>query len=126
MNDDLISRSELKKAVEKYRPKSTVKSIFLDGLHCMFMDCLAEIDNAPTVEIDVNDIEYNAYCKGLEDGKKIARPHGKWVFDSEFPTFGNPYGTHKCSCCGGHSSSKYLFCKDCGAYMGVLRDEEIV
>lgn len=37
------------------------------------------IDNAPTVEINTNDIEYRAYCKGLEDGKKIAKPQGKWI-----------------------------------------------
>lgn len=37
----------------------------------------SEIDNAPTVEINTNDIEHKAYCKGLEDGKKIARPKGE-------------------------------------------------
>lgn len=45
------------------------------------------------------------------------RPHGEWIFDSNFTEFGNPYGTYKCSCCGGHSSDKYSFCKDCGADM---------
>lgn len=45
------------------------------------------------------------------------QPHGEWVFDSNFTAFGNPYGTYKCSVCGGHSSNKYSFCKDCGADM---------
>lgn len=76
-----------------------------------------EVDNASTVKIDTNDIEYEAYCRGLEDGKKIARPTGKWIFDSEFTVFGTPYGSYKCSICGGHSSNKYSFCKDCGARM---------
>jgi hypothetical protein len=42
---------------------------------------------------------------------------GEWVFDSNFTEFGNPYGTYRCSCCDGHSSDKYSFCKDCGADM---------
>lgn len=45
-------------------------------------------------------------------------PKGEWIFDSDFTVFGNPYGTFKCSCCGGHSSNRYSFCKDCGASMG--------
>lgn len=50
--------------------------------------------------------------KALEE-----RPQGKWVFDSEFTEFGNPYGTYRCSICGCHSSNTYSFCKDCGADM---------
>ena len=45
------------------------------------------------------------------------RPKGEWIFDSEFTEFGNPYGTYRCSVCGGHSSDEYSFCKDCGADM---------
>lgn len=45
------------------------------------------------------------------------RPHGKWEFDSEHTEFGNPYGTYKCSRCGGHSSDKYPYCFWCGADM---------
>lgn len=45
-----------------------------------------EIDNAPKVKININDIEYKAYCKGLEDGKKIARP-----VDEEIETYKNAY-----------------------------------
>ena len=45
------------------------------------------------------------------------KPKGEWIFDSAFTAFGNPYGTYRCSCCGGHSSNRYSFCKDCGADM---------
>lgn len=45
------------------------------------------------------------------------RPQGEWKFDSKYTEFGNPYGTYKCSCCGGHSSDKYPYCFWCGADM---------
>ena len=47
----------------------------------------------------------------------LDKQKGEWIFDSEFTEFGNPYGTYRCSVCGGHSSDKYSFCKDCGADM---------
>lgn len=52
----------------------------------------------------------------IYDAPTVER-HGEWVFDSSFTEFGNPYGTYKCSACGGHSANKYSFCKDCGASM---------
>ena len=41
------------------------------------------IDEAPTVKLNTNEIEYKAYSKGLEDGRKINRPHGEWIPVSE-------------------------------------------
>lgn len=68
MNNDLISREALRKAAcVKFYTTPYYKHI------------LDLIDNAPAVEINTNDIEYKAYCKGLEDGKKIARPQGEWL-----------------------------------------------
>lgn len=49
--------------------------------------------------------------------KALERPHGEWIWDSDFFAFGNPYGTYRCSCCGGHSSDKYPYCFWCGADM---------
>lgn len=46
----------------------------------------SQLANAPTIEINTNDIEYKAYCKGLEDGKKIARS-----VDEEIETYKNAY-----------------------------------
>ena len=80
------------------------------------------IDNAPTVEINTNDIEYKAYCKGLEDGKKIARPQGEWIdVPCDRDLLFNTGIKYTCSACGkfnsnGHSS----FCPNCGADMRIV------
>ena len=37
------------------------------------------IANAPTVEINTNDIEYKAYCKGLEDGRNLCLSEIRWT-----------------------------------------------
>lgn len=67
-------------------------------------------DNAPTVvKIDINDVEYKAYCKGLEDGKKIARPQGKWIdFSGLF---------YECDQCQFKTVLSGNFCPKCGARM---------
>jgi hypothetical protein len=81
-----------------------------------------DINNAPTVEYPFYQEAYQSgyeegYLKGVKVGKEYERPQGEWIFDREFTEFGNPYGTYRCSVCGGHSSNKYSFCKDCGASM---------
>jgi hypothetical protein len=82
-------------------------------------NCIAMVVNAPTVTINPNDIEYKAYCKGLEDGKKIARPHGKWIKIFENP-FTNGY---VCPFCGHKIQVTEQFlpkvteCEVCGARM---------
>lgn len=82
-----------------------------------YNDIKAVIDNAPTVVINTNEIEYKAYSKGLEDGRKIARPKGKWEIT---------YGDHiraglrpimyVCGVCG-MVGSQTNFCPNCGADM---------
>ena len=83
--NDLISREALKKTFDEYiKANPKISGIFEVGKFI--------IDNAPTIEINTNDIEYKAYCKGLEDGKKIARPQGEWIdYDNTF---------YKCPDCG--------------------------
>ena len=50
--------------------------------------------------------------------RDIVTPKGKWVFDSEFPMFGSPYGSYKCSCCGMHTDDEEdNYCWFCGARM---------
>lgn len=86
MNNDLISREQIRKMLNeafgcenatKYGNKNaeqqalSYSTLMLYEIANIVEDCC---DNAPTVEINTNDIEYKAYCKGLEDGKKIARP----------------------------------------------------
>lgn len=90
----------------------------------------ADIDNAPTVEpcyqttscLDCKNYDKENYycprfCEVIREATKEIKRQGEWIFDREFTEFGNPYGTYKCSVCGGHSSNKYSFCKDCGAEM---------
>lgn len=69
-----IDADALKKDIEE-------NSIVLGGVPVIEVDCAKVlIDNAPTTaKIDTNDIEYKAYCKGLEDGKKIARSQGEFT-----------------------------------------------
>lgn len=77
------------------------------------------IDNAPTVEPTFG-VFREMLCSECEKNCtecKEKRPQGKWIFDSEFTEFGNPYGTYKCDKCGGHSSNKYPFCFWCGSDM---------
>ena len=104
-NNDLISREALKEALHNEI-----------GDHALSVAIDRVIDNAPTVEINTNDIEYKAYCKGLEDGKKIARPHGKWIID----------GHHRrCNYCNEYTCTEDRegnsipdnFCPNCGADM---------
>lgn len=82
MNNDLISRSDLKKSIEKYRPKSAVVSLFIDGEHCMFMNCITEIDNAPTVDKGYDFGYADGHREGYELGK-TSRPQGEWIPVSE-------------------------------------------
>jgi len=96
MNNDLISREALKKAIEEYK-------------YCGFYDKLIEIiDNAPTV--DTTEQEENAYNEGYAHGLETKRPQEEWL----------KYGDHawKCSKC---NCSVYVrtrnFCPDCGAKM---------
>ena len=110
---DLISRSELKKAIEKYRPISTVKSTFIDGRHSMFMDCIIEIDKAPTVELT----EEQAIDKLNETGWLIRhdkemteRPQGEWNYIQA--------GMCVCPFCGAIPHKLYKnYCAKCGADM---------
>lgn len=40
--------------------------------------------------------------------------HGEWIYSDE-STFGNPYGSYKCSICGNKSGHKDNYCCNCGA-----------
>lgn len=84
---------------------------------CPKNDFIDLIDDAPEVEINTNDIEYKAYCKGLEDGKKISRPQGEWLHNSDRPD------NLICSACNcgwdmwRYESKELKYCPNCGAEM---------
>lgn len=74
---DLISRSELKKALNEIF--ETVEVVTFD-------DIIATIDNAKPVEPEVymNGKDYNLYLEGYKQGKKdFERPQGEWILVSE-------------------------------------------
>lgn len=63
------------------------------------------IDNAPTIEYP---FYQEAYQSGYEEGKKIARPQGKWVIEHDW--------VH-CFPCGHEQNYPSNFCPNCGAEM---------
>lgn len=43
---------------------------------------------------------------------------GEWIFDGDYPMFGSPYGSYKCSKCGMHTDDEEdNYCWFCGARM---------
>jgi hypothetical protein len=103
----LIDADALKKKLNFVYHCAYIESKSKEGIAS---DIIDEIDNAPTVKIDTNDIEYKAYCKGLEDGKKIARPQGKWNYIQA--------GMCVCPFCGADPHRVYKnYCPKCGADM---------
>ena len=79
MNNDLISRSELKEVIETYKPIQ-ITSDYLQGKNNMIDYRIAEIEGAPTVESEDNAIQYTkGYQDGFLEGKKLAEiPQGEW------------------------------------------------
>lgn len=121
MNNDLISRDALKKAIKEL---SNDNPSYWNS--CDVVDrekVLDEIDNAPTVL-------YDNYSMGYQDGvKKVLseRPQGEWE-ESHILSCGNILRMgenvieHKCKNCG-RWSIKWVrtkpdnFCSNCGADM---------
>lgn len=131
MNDDLISREDLKKAISgEFDLAIHNGDIMLMSKSGIVARILAYIDNAPTVENEVT--EKQAITKIINSGwlvnhdkelrDKWERPKGKWHHSGE------------CSVC--HKRSYRTtplgeiigldftdFCKNCGAQMEVIPDD---
>ena len=112
MNDDLISREVLKKAITEKL------GIYLDGtLNNRLL--FGIIDNAPSVETDIEVVAKDAYEQGYTDGWKERfgepeeRSQGEWITDNLHNTI--------CNRCGGirrDNRVDYIaFCNKCGADM---------
>lgn len=117
MNNDLISRSELKKhkfVGDRYiqiggrangRTLRAVNRAYMMGWN----DAIdAIVDNAPTVDTDLSEYSDKLWKEAYERGRN-ERPHGKWLITWERYIF-------QCSYCHG-VSGKYNFCPNCGADM---------
>lgn len=124
MNDDLISREDLKTGLHNFFDGKVI-----DEPNYILRDVFCFIDNAPTITPtfqlkDITDedvarfamIWQRATSKGLI--LEPERPHGKWIyvccFGDEFP---------QCSVCGKINDVKSRFCPDCGADMRKESDE---
>lgn len=125
MNNDLISRSALKKSMRKSineRYISWTKTITVADIATLIFD---EIEYAPTVELNESVIQAvlnkrcmtavaNEYLIALHD----KRPHGKWIkhIDNLYPED----STEECPFC--HEEQRLVgnddnFCPNCGAKM---------
>ena len=79
MNNDLISRSELKKAFEHLASDDYESQLWYEST------VFRVIDNAPTVEPEkAKEGELvKAYTKGFDAGVETARPQGEWIIDND-------------------------------------------
>ena len=121
MNNDLISRSALKKAIKtECNPYGKPTIDYESGLKVLNI-----IEKAPTVELDESVIQAvlnkrcmtavaNEYLIALHD----KRPHGKWIkhIDNLYPED----STEECPFC--HEEQRLVgnddnFCPNCGAKM---------
>ena len=138
MNNDLISRSELKKEIERLKQNAEewVNHTELDittalakiKIYELFIDI---IDNAPTVIVDscgkcpyYGDDDRNLITEAFNDGyntarEKFERPQGEWIEKVErrgcFAGDKTVY-SYTCPFCGVTEFKKYPFCH-CGADM---------
>ncbi len=103
MNDDLISRSALRKKVNSFFD-SQFKGLVSSDL-IKYAEAVDDfIDNAPTIEATTV-YEF----KGC-DNCELDRPKGKWDYNSEWDEYMCPF------CLAGFPK-EYNFCPECGADM---------
>lgn len=120
MNNDLISRENLKNAKPEFMNEKVVRDtkyqttkdrIYAKAWNTCNSYWLNTINNAPTVEQEC----YITGAQWDEFMKEHKRPHGEWLFGS---TLG--HGWMKCSnCCVSQSgqTSCWSYCPNCGADM---------
>lgn len=119
---DLISRSELYREIESLNVYGTIDNendALLKGSEVFDL-----IDNAPTIETDIEVVAKDAYEHGYTDGWKERfgepdeRPQGEWIKKVDDVGF----ISHICSKCGAEIEVEdpcdNKFCWNCGAKMG--------
>lgn len=122
MNNDLISRKALIKAIKtECNPYGKPTIDFVSGLKALNI-----IENAPTVEPEITDDDLKAgmtesYHIGYELAEsKFNRPTGEWLpIGEEQGALGIVYKIIKCSSCGWEHSLMLPdnYCPNCGAAM---------
>ena len=104
MNNDLISREALKKAIEQIREDYIEDNFF-------WLKLFKIIENAPTVDTTCPHCD-SGYAQGYSDGYlrgKEERPQGKWITVSR--------NCWKCPYCQELTNEGKNFCPNCGAKM---------
>lgn len=143
MNNDLINRSALKKAIETYDKFACLPDCKLETFRNLehpemfepyvhLRDILNAIDNAPTVEIDKLILIVAKRSGKRELMLNALRPHGEWLAkeDMDFLDENKVWHFHfMCEKCGfihdfldGHTS-QYEYCPNCGAKMKEIDNE---
>ena len=121
MNNDLISREALKKALEEDMNYGGVKIDEFDkGYDLGIKSAIEMLDNAPTVPYITKEKLSVAYDQGFEDGQK--RPHGEWItVRFAFGELNAPEKSKldfvKCPFCETIHQGRHNFCSYCGADM---------
>ena len=112
MNNDLISREALKKAISEHCRSET------ECLNHFWYDenIISLIDNAPTVFAYTEDDMCQATVDGYDVAKmQFERPQGKWIYNKEMSTTCSLWNCSVCNRLNGNDS--FNFCPDCGAKM---------
>lgn len=112
MNNDLISRSKLEKAIKDKYSYASATGFLLTMKNVLPQDVVYQIltiiDNAPSVEYP---FYAEAYQTGYEEGKN-ERTQGEWVYHSDgYISF------YTCNKCNGFGYADDNFCNNCGAKM---------
>lgn len=121
MNNDLISREQLKDAFDNLCCHNC-KICRNFRIEDSFYKCKL-IENAPTVEAFTKDDMAGAYNGGYACGSREAkRPQSEWIDEGQYAE-GHSEHAYFCKKCGYHiielpnMISENQFCKNCGAKM---------
>lgn len=117
MNNDLISREDLKKKLQARHDNG--EEDFDKGYNIGIETAIDLIDNAPTVEPDklvtlkdaYQEGHYDGYLEGYTKAINEERPQGEWKVD------GCLIACNKCGRILLKASELYNFCPNCGADM---------
>lgn len=117
MNNDLISREALKKALHNFFDGKVI-----DEPAYILRDVFCHIDGAPTVELDESVIQevLNKRCMTAVTNEYLIALHGKGPQGEWIEGYHDGFTTHDCSVCGYSKEGTHLqynFCPNCGARM---------
>ena len=128
MNNDLISREALKKALKSNCDLCHDKNTNWCEHCCPLKDFEDLIDNAPTVDITEEQAIDKLHKTGwlpMHDKEMTERPQGEWITRHKLNSFGQDVVCFECNKCGEYKVPLYHLliteplkvCPNCGANM---------